>query len=184
MKTQEQDDLNATLDVKLIIYELCKTRTFALGDKPHSFFAPEGKPPRRGLNPRPLSHVVTTSSSARKTVMSMGSSKLYPSGSKYTTNCNLFIVTLAYVVLVLIPCLPAKYVQRIIARHPLFSVLDTVQNEKSRARNLVGRARGRVREDGNSGRVANEGNGRGRGRIGPGGRTGGPEVEGVDGINT
>nr|GEX49123.1 dolichyl-diphosphooligosaccharide--protein glycosyltransferase subunit 4A [Tanacetum cinerariifolium] len=30
------------------------TRTFALGDKPHSFFAPEGKPPRRGLNPRPL----------------------------------------------------------------------------------------------------------------------------------
>nr|GEX66123.1 hypothetical protein [Tanacetum cinerariifolium] len=24
------------------------------GDKPHSFFAPEGKPPRRGLNPRPL----------------------------------------------------------------------------------------------------------------------------------
>nr|GEV32518.1 reverse transcriptase domain-containing protein [Tanacetum cinerariifolium] len=33
---------------------LCKTRTFALGDKPHSFFAPEGKPPRRGLNPRPL----------------------------------------------------------------------------------------------------------------------------------
>nr|GEV83528.1 hypothetical protein [Tanacetum cinerariifolium] len=33
---------------------VCKTRTFALGDKPHSFFAPEGKPPRRGLNPRPL----------------------------------------------------------------------------------------------------------------------------------
>nr|GEW44252.1 reverse transcriptase domain, reverse transcriptase zinc-binding domain protein [Tanacetum cinerariifolium]GEW49863.1 reverse transcriptase domain, reverse transcriptase zinc-binding domain protein [Tanacetum cinerariifolium] len=33
---------------------LCKTRTFALGDKPNSFFAPEGKPPRRGLNPRPL----------------------------------------------------------------------------------------------------------------------------------
>nr|GEW55560.1 hypothetical protein [Tanacetum cinerariifolium] len=33
---------------------LCKTRTFALGDKPHSVFAPEGKPPRRGLNPRPL----------------------------------------------------------------------------------------------------------------------------------
>nr|GEV74049.1 hypothetical protein [Tanacetum cinerariifolium] len=32
----------------------CKTRTFALGDKPNSFFAPEGKPPRRGLNPRPL----------------------------------------------------------------------------------------------------------------------------------
>nr|GEW71182.1 hypothetical protein [Tanacetum cinerariifolium] len=34
--------------------EVCKTRTFVLGDKPHSFFAPEGKPPRRGLNPRPL----------------------------------------------------------------------------------------------------------------------------------
>nr|GEV19182.1 ribonuclease H-like domain-containing protein [Tanacetum cinerariifolium] len=33
---------------------LYKTRTFALGDKPHSFFAPEGKPPWRGLNPRPL----------------------------------------------------------------------------------------------------------------------------------
>nr|GEV44781.1 ribonuclease H-like domain-containing protein [Tanacetum cinerariifolium] len=33
---------------------VCKTRTFALGDKPHSFFAPEGKPPRRGLNPRPF----------------------------------------------------------------------------------------------------------------------------------
>nr|GEY68719.1 transcription elongation factor SPT6 homolog [Tanacetum cinerariifolium] len=33
---------------------LCKTRIFALGDKPHSFFALEGKPPRRGLNPRPL----------------------------------------------------------------------------------------------------------------------------------
>nr|GEV69293.1 histidine--tRNA ligase, cytoplasmic [Tanacetum cinerariifolium] len=33
---------------------VCKTRTFALGDKPHSFFAPEGKPPRRGLNSRPL----------------------------------------------------------------------------------------------------------------------------------
>nr|GEY37439.1 reverse transcriptase domain-containing protein [Tanacetum cinerariifolium] len=33
---------------------VCKTRTFALGDKPHSFFAPEGKPPRRGLNPKPL----------------------------------------------------------------------------------------------------------------------------------
>nr|GEU83579.1 hypothetical protein [Tanacetum cinerariifolium] len=36
--------------------EVCKTRTFALGDKPHSFFAPEGKPPRRGLNPRPLAY--------------------------------------------------------------------------------------------------------------------------------
>nr|GEX28654.1 Gag-Pol polyprotein [Tanacetum cinerariifolium] len=34
--------------------EVCKTRTFALGDKPHSFFAPKGKPPRQGLNPRPL----------------------------------------------------------------------------------------------------------------------------------
>nr|GEX58798.1 hypothetical protein [Tanacetum cinerariifolium] len=34
--------------------EVCKTRTFALGDKPHSFFAPEGKPLQRGLNPRPL----------------------------------------------------------------------------------------------------------------------------------
>nr|GEY07296.1 pre-mRNA-splicing factor ATP-dependent RNA helicase PRP16 [Tanacetum cinerariifolium] len=34
--------------------KVCKTRTFALGDKPHSFFAPEGKPRRRGLNPRPL----------------------------------------------------------------------------------------------------------------------------------
>nr|GEV97108.1 NB-ARC domains-containing protein [Tanacetum cinerariifolium] len=33
---------------------VCKTRTFTLEDKPHSFFAPEGKPPRRGLNPRPL----------------------------------------------------------------------------------------------------------------------------------
>nr|GEZ72551.1 hypothetical protein [Tanacetum cinerariifolium] len=50
-------------------------------------------------------------------------------------------------------------------------VLDTVQDEKSRAR----RARGRIREDGTSGHVANEGNGRGRDRIGPGGRTGGPE---------
>nr|GEZ33997.1 hypothetical protein [Tanacetum cinerariifolium] len=36
----------------------CKTRTFALGDKPHSFFAPEGKPPRRGLNSRPLACVI------------------------------------------------------------------------------------------------------------------------------
>nr|GFA50597.1 putative leucine-rich repeat protein, plant-type [Tanacetum cinerariifolium] len=35
-------------------FVVCKTRTFALGDKSHSFFAPEGKPPRRGLNPRPL----------------------------------------------------------------------------------------------------------------------------------
>nr|GEW99249.1 hypothetical protein [Tanacetum cinerariifolium] len=34
--------------------KVCKTRTFALGDKPHSFFAPEGKPSRRGLNSRPL----------------------------------------------------------------------------------------------------------------------------------
>nr|GFA74946.1 putative RNA-directed DNA polymerase, eukaryota [Tanacetum cinerariifolium] len=33
---------------------VCKTRTFALGDKPHSFFAPEEKPSWRGLNPRPL----------------------------------------------------------------------------------------------------------------------------------
>nr|GEY37235.1 hypothetical protein [Tanacetum cinerariifolium] len=33
---------------------VCKTRTFALGDKPYFFFAPEGKPPWRGLNPRPL----------------------------------------------------------------------------------------------------------------------------------
>nr|GEW38623.1 protein root hair defective 3 [Tanacetum cinerariifolium] len=33
---------------------VCKTRIFALGDKSHSFFAPEGKPPRRGLNTRPL----------------------------------------------------------------------------------------------------------------------------------
>nr|GFA48815.1 hypothetical protein [Tanacetum cinerariifolium]GFA49205.1 hypothetical protein [Tanacetum cinerariifolium] len=32
----------------------CMTRTFALEDKPDSFFAPEGKLPRRGLNPRPL----------------------------------------------------------------------------------------------------------------------------------
>nr|GEV82616.1 retrovirus-related Pol polyprotein from transposon TNT 1-94 [Tanacetum cinerariifolium] len=37
--------------------DVCKTRTFALGDKPHSFFAPEGKPLRRGLNPRPLACV-------------------------------------------------------------------------------------------------------------------------------
>nr|GEY23996.1 hypothetical protein [Tanacetum cinerariifolium] len=29
---------------------ICKTRIFALGDKPHSFFAPEGKPPRRGVD--------------------------------------------------------------------------------------------------------------------------------------
>nr|GEU40904.1 hypothetical protein [Tanacetum cinerariifolium] len=35
-------------------WPVCKTRTFALRDKPHSFFAPEGKPPRRGLNPKPL----------------------------------------------------------------------------------------------------------------------------------
>nr|GEX99263.1 reverse transcriptase domain-containing protein [Tanacetum cinerariifolium] len=33
---------------------VCKTRISALGDKPYSFFAPEGKPPRRGLNPTPL----------------------------------------------------------------------------------------------------------------------------------
>nr|GEW32163.1 reverse transcriptase domain-containing protein [Tanacetum cinerariifolium] len=33
---------------------VCKTRIFALGDKPYSFFAPEGKPLRRGLNPTPL----------------------------------------------------------------------------------------------------------------------------------
>nr|GEZ05972.1 hypothetical protein [Tanacetum cinerariifolium] len=33
---------------------VCMTRTFALGDKPHSFFAPEGKPPRQGLNTRSL----------------------------------------------------------------------------------------------------------------------------------
>nr|GEY81899.1 hypothetical protein [Tanacetum cinerariifolium] len=33
---------------------VCKTRTFILWDKPHSFFAPEGKPSRRGLKPRPL----------------------------------------------------------------------------------------------------------------------------------
>nr|GEV57881.1 cytochrome P450 [Tanacetum cinerariifolium] len=51
--------VNAVLEDKEVILEedsfpLCKTRTFALGDKPHSFFAPEGKPPRRGLNPRPL----------------------------------------------------------------------------------------------------------------------------------
>nr|GEU39165.1 hypothetical protein [Tanacetum cinerariifolium] len=38
------------LDLSIV----CKTRTFALGDKTHSFFAPEGKPSRRGLNPRPL----------------------------------------------------------------------------------------------------------------------------------
>nr|GEX90410.1 dual specificity protein kinase splA [Tanacetum cinerariifolium] len=44
-----EDGLSA-IATKLV----CKTRTFALGDKPHSFFAPEGKPPRRGLNPRPL----------------------------------------------------------------------------------------------------------------------------------
>nr|GEV63501.1 hypothetical protein [Tanacetum cinerariifolium] len=35
-------------------WAVCKTRTFALADKPHTFFAPEGKPPWRGLNPRPL----------------------------------------------------------------------------------------------------------------------------------
>nr|GEV03225.1 RNA-directed DNA polymerase, eukaryota [Tanacetum cinerariifolium] len=40
--------------IQLSPSQVCKTRTFALGDKPHSFFAPEGKPPRRGLNPRPL----------------------------------------------------------------------------------------------------------------------------------
>nr|GFB90793.1 TRAF-like protein [Tanacetum cinerariifolium] len=44
--------VNQNHDKTLII--VCKTRTFALGDKPHSFFALEGKPPRRGLNPRPL----------------------------------------------------------------------------------------------------------------------------------
>nr|GEU39280.1 ribonuclease H-like domain-containing protein [Tanacetum cinerariifolium] len=42
------------LSTNPVQHQLCKTRTFALGDKPHSFFAPEGKPPRRGLNPRPL----------------------------------------------------------------------------------------------------------------------------------
>nr|GFA01194.1 groES-like zinc-binding alcohol dehydrogenase family protein [Tanacetum cinerariifolium] len=36
------------------LLRLWKSRTFTLGDKLHSFFAPEGKPPRRGLNPRPL----------------------------------------------------------------------------------------------------------------------------------
>ncbi|GKD44167.1 probable U6 snRNA-associated Sm-like protein LSm4 [Tanacetum coccineum] len=56
-------------------------------------------------------------------------------------------------------------------------VIDKVQDEKSRADRkppVVGRGRGRGREDGTSGRLANEGNGRGgRGRGGPGGRTGG-----------
>nr|GEW62055.1 protein trigalactosyldiacylglycerol 4, chloroplastic [Tanacetum cinerariifolium] len=43
---------------------VCKTRTFALGDKPHSFFAPEGKPSRRGLNLRPFACVCKTRSFA------------------------------------------------------------------------------------------------------------------------
>nr|GEY53511.1 hypothetical protein [Tanacetum cinerariifolium] len=46
------DDLNGQRND-----QVCKTRNFALGDKPHSFFAPERKPPRRGLNPRPLACV-------------------------------------------------------------------------------------------------------------------------------
>nr|GEX10925.1 chloramphenicol acetyltransferase-like domain-containing protein [Tanacetum cinerariifolium] len=47
-------EINTDVDLAEFISIVCKTRTFALGDKPYSFFAPEGKPPRRGLNPRPL----------------------------------------------------------------------------------------------------------------------------------
>nr|GEU42398.1 protein FAR1-related sequence 5-like [Tanacetum cinerariifolium] len=49
----EINNLMVLQDHPLVDY-VCKTRTFTLGDKPHSFFASEGKPPRRGLNPRPL----------------------------------------------------------------------------------------------------------------------------------
>nr|GEU82697.1 transposon protein, putative, Mutator sub-class [Tanacetum cinerariifolium] len=41
-------------EIQMTMLQICKTRTFALRDKPNSFFALEGKPPRRGLNPRPL----------------------------------------------------------------------------------------------------------------------------------
>nr|GEU84480.1 DNA topoisomerase 2 [Tanacetum cinerariifolium] len=62
---KRKDDEGPSLDggseheEPLEVDNLCKTRTFALRDKLHSFFAPEGKPPRRGLNPRPLSHVMS-----------------------------------------------------------------------------------------------------------------------------
>nr|GEX25254.1 integrase, catalytic region, zinc finger, CCHC-type, peptidase aspartic, catalytic [Tanacetum cinerariifolium] len=51
---KESDEFIKSSVENLVPNPICKTRTFALGDKPHSFFAPEGKPPRRGLNPRPL----------------------------------------------------------------------------------------------------------------------------------
>nr|GEW52970.1 DNA repair protein RAD16-like [Tanacetum cinerariifolium] len=54
MNPKSMDVISDHPDPPLFCGPLCKTRTFALGDKPHSFFAPEGKPPRRGLNPRPL----------------------------------------------------------------------------------------------------------------------------------
>nr|GEY76081.1 hypothetical protein [Tanacetum cinerariifolium] len=48
------DDEEVEIVIGILEWQLCKNRTFALGDKPQSFFAPEGKPPRRVLNPRPL----------------------------------------------------------------------------------------------------------------------------------
>nr|GFB36323.1 hypothetical protein [Tanacetum cinerariifolium] len=50
----ENDDDVPPTPINESNWAVCKTRTFALGDKPHSFFAPEGKPLRRGLNPRPF----------------------------------------------------------------------------------------------------------------------------------
>nr|GEW49648.1 hypothetical protein [Tanacetum cinerariifolium] len=53
---------------QIFFKKVCKTRTFALGDKPHSFFAPEGKPPRRGLNPRPLACVISAQARPKSTI--------------------------------------------------------------------------------------------------------------------
>nr|GEZ38124.1 hypothetical protein [Tanacetum cinerariifolium] len=54
----KKSEIGNTLNGRQVLsyrnHHVCKTRTFALGDKPHSFFALEGKPSRRGLNSRPL----------------------------------------------------------------------------------------------------------------------------------
>nr|GEX08243.1 hypothetical protein [Tanacetum cinerariifolium] len=60
--TDEDNDLilicvDKDLEDAMVASGICKTQTFALRDKPHSFFTPEGKPPRQGLNPRPLACV-------------------------------------------------------------------------------------------------------------------------------
>nr|GEZ43775.1 probable U6 snRNA-associated Sm-like protein LSm4 [Tanacetum cinerariifolium] len=68
------------------------------------------------------------------------------------------------------------HLREVICTSKYLRVPDEVQDEKSRADRkppIVGRGKGRGREDGTGGRLANEGNGRGRGRGGPGGRTGG-----------